>query len=763
MTRRFSTLHPLSWPLWVKYLVVFAIGLILLAVPTYTFVRAGVYAVMEQSAQAYVSQVGTRHAAAINESMVQARDLLNTFAANPANTDRVIGYLLRDVRTGSLDYLPRATQQDVADLFRAGLLNPAAALFDSVRLIDRNGNGLINVSVADTSFNRSDETLSAAYLAIRGAQVQAQSTAFAISSGTAPVAELVTTVYWRDGTPLGYVAATMNNGRVFFNNMRTDAPSYSAYSFLTNAQGVLIAPPGARSRAVAANTSDAVTRSLNGQSGVDTYSAKDRQLYVGYYTPLGGTPLVLVTQAPESAVEASAQSFFQVRAFSVAVGLGVLLVLLALLLHQLTAPPLRRLRAAAKALSDGDFSFAVPDARRGDEIGLLASSFVNMRDQVRALIDDLETRVAERTRDITATQDISRFAATQRDLQTLMDRVVDLIVERFPNIYHAQIFLIDADGRDAVLRASTGEVGRQLLTRGHRLGIGSLSVIGQVTQQGRLIVARDAAISQIHRRNEFLPETRAELAIPLRVGERVIGALDVQSRIRDAFEEDQITVLQTMADQIAVAIENVLLYEESMRRIGEIEAERRDATRRAWREFARDQRMEAITREAGFSTPLDASPLRDSALARGEPVIGALTDRDTIPIAIPVMLRGQVLGTVEWEVTAASLSEEKLELAKELANRLALSLDNARLFQESQRATERERLVNDIAAKLTAQTTINDILQTAVREVGQALRAPQVNIRLRGSGSGTNGNSADFDPAGHTNGTSNGSGSQVSG
>jgi GAF domain-containing protein len=118
---------------------------------------------------------------------------------------------------------------------------------------------------------------------------------------------------------------------------------------------------------------------------------------------------------------------------------------------------------------------------------------------------------------------------------------------------------------------------------------------------------------------------------------------------------------------------------------------------------------------------------------------------------------------VEWEVTAASLSEEKLELAKELANRLALSLDNARLFQESQRATERERLVNDIAAKLTAQTTINDILQTAVREVGQALRAPQVNIRLRGSGSGTNGNPADFDPAGHTNGTSNGSGSQVSG
>lgn len=774
MTRRFSSFHPLSWPLWVKYLVVFAAGLFLLAVPTYTFVREGVYAVMEQSAQAYVTQIGIRHAAAINESVVQARDLLGTFAANEANTDRLIGYLLRDVRTGTMEYLPRATQQDVADMFRTELLNPAAALFDSVRLIDRNGNGLINVSVADSSFNRSDETQSAAYLAIVGAQLQAQSTAFAVSGTGTPVAELVTTVYWRDGTPLGYVAVAMNNGRVFFNNMRIDTPSYSAYSFLTNAQGVLVAPPAVRSRALAANTSDAVTRALDGQNGVNTYSAEDRQRYVGYYTPLGGTPLVLVTQAPESAVEASAQSFFQVRAFSVAVGLSVLLVLLALLLHQLTAPPLRRLRAAAKALSDGDFSFELPDARRGDEIGLLASAFVNMRDQVRALIDDLETRVAARTRDISATQDISRFAATQRDLQTLMDRVVDLIVERFPNIYHAQIFLIDNDSRDAVLRASTGAVGRQLLTRGHRLGIGSLSVIGQVTQQGRLIVARDATASQIHRRNEFLPETRAELAIPLRVGERVIGALDVQSRIRDAFEEDQITVLQTMADQIAVAIENVLLYEESMRRIGAMESEQRESTRRDWREFMRDQRMDAITKEAGFPTPLDVSDLRASALARGEPVVGALTDRDTIPIAIPVMLRGQVLGTVEWEVTAASLSEEKLELATELANRLALSLDNARLFQESQRATERERVVNDIAAKLTAQTTINDILQTAVREVGQALRAPQVNIRLSSSGggssssstsngSGSNGNSADSDQTKHTNGTSNGNGSQVSG
>jgi GAF domain-containing protein len=271
-----------------------------------------------------------------------------------------------------------------------------------------------------------------------------------------------------------------------------------------------------------------------------------------------------------------------------------------------------------------------------------------------------------------------------------------------------------------------------------------------VTQQGRLIVARDTAASQVHRRNEFLPDTRAELAVPLRVGETVIGALDVQSKIRDAFEEDLIAVLQTMADQIAVAIQNALLYEESVRRFAEIEASDRDTTRRAWQEFSRDQRMNTIVADAGYPTETATTDLRQAALARGETVVGQMTERRTIPIAVPVMLRGQVLGAVEWEIPAQSLSEEKLELAKELANRLALSLDNARLFQESQRATERERLVNNIAAKLTAQTSINDILQTAVREVGQALRAPQVSIRLSGAGGGQ--------ANGHGNGSGNGNG-----
>lgn len=742
MTTRLSPFHPLSWSLWVKFIVGLSIGMMLLAVPVFLVVRSGVFDIAAQNAQSFVTQLGVKHATGVNNALTQARTTLNSFTTDPDNVQIMTGYLLRNVRITSETYIPNVSEDQIASLFRSSLLNPAASSYENVRLLDRNGQQVVAITLSTESFEGANAARSPAFRAIQSAQLQGERTALAVTrSEDSPVVEVINAIPWRDGSPLGYVVVTLSNGRIFYNNIRVaDSPeNYAAATFLTTAQGILIAPPAQQRRISVASRSLGVNLALAGESGVATYTANDDADYIGYYTPIGGTPFVLITQTPADLIGSSSLSVFQARAFVLVSGIVALVALLTLLFTQMTVPALQHLRQATQALSDGNFGVAVPDAQRGDEIGRLAASFVNMREQVRALVEDLESRVAARTRDISATRDISRFAASQRDLQTLMDRVVDLIVERFTNIYHAQIFLIAQDGGDAVLRASTGEVGRQLLSRGHRLGIGSLSVIGQVTQQGRLIVARDAAVSQIHRRNEFLPETRAELAIPLRLGETIIGALDVQSQIRDAFDEDQINVLQTMADQIAVAIQNAILYEESLRRFAEIEASNREATRRAWQEFTRDQRMDPIVKDVGVTTEIDMSDLRRSAIARGEPVVGEMTSRRTIPIAIPVQLRGQVLGAVEWEIPAQILTEEKLELAKELANRLALSLDNARLFQESQRATERERLVNSIAAKLTAQTSINDILQTAVREVGQALRAPQVSIHLHGSTS-SNGN-----------------------
>jgi GAF domain-containing protein len=220
-------------------------------------------------------------------------------------------------------------------------------------------------------------------------------------------------------------------------------------------------------------------------------------------------------------------------------------------------------------------------------------------------------------------------------------------------------------------------------------------------------------------------------------------------KLGDAFDEEQMEVLQTMADQVTVAIENARLHAESLRRLEELERNRRVSTLQAWHEYMNSLRTPYLESAAGI-LPASGSPgdLRQTALEQGQVVVGELTERNTIPIAVPISLRGQLLGTVEWEVAQSEFDQNKVQLAQDLTDRLAVNLENARLFQESQRAAQRERLVNEISSRLTSQNDIDQILQTAVREVGMALRAPHVSIRLNPQAQ-TNGNGH------HQNGHSN--------
>ena len=246
-----------------------------------------------------------------------------------------------------------------------------------------------------------------------------------------------------------------------------------------------------------------------------------------------------------------------------------------------------------------------------------------------------------------------------------------------------------------------------------------------------MVLAGDATTSQVHRRNVDLPDTRSELAIPLHIGQRVIGVLDVQSKLSATFSEEQMDVLQTMADQVAVAIENARLYTESLRRLTEIEQNRQRSTMQAWHNYIRNLHVDRLESTVG-AEPVGAeqNDLRELALKQGQVVVGERTERKTIPLAAPIFLRDQLLGTVEWEVPESDFDMNKVQLAQNLTDQLAVNLEKARLFQESQRATQRERLVNEISARLTTQNDIDQILQTAVREVGMALRSPQVSIRL---------------------------------
>ncbi|RPJ02991.1 MAG: GAF domain-containing protein, partial [Chloroflexi bacterium] len=320
--------------------------------------------------------------------------------------------------------------------------------------------------------------------------------------------------------------------------------------------------------------------------------------------------------------------------------------------------------------------------------------------------------------------------ATIRDLDTLLEEVVNLIRNRFAPVYHAQVFLIDAQTNRAVLRASTGQAGRLLLHRGHYLDIGSQSVIGSVTVTGHAVVALDTSNNPIHRRNEFLPDTRAEMALPLRIGKRIIGALDLQSTHPNAFSEQDIELFQGMADQVSVAIEKTALFDESLARLVEIERLNRSLTEAAWREVGERRGPSSTSASAGQVAPAGSwSALQREAIQTRQ--IAEHQEADRITLAVPVLLREQVMGAVEWQVPQANYTPSTRQTALELSDRLALAAENIRLFEQSLQAVQREQLVNQISSKLIGTTDIDLILQTAVRELGLALRASQMMIQLK--------------------------------
>ncbi|HEC33633.1 MAG TPA: GAF domain-containing protein, partial [Chloroflexi bacterium] len=210
--------------------------------------------------------------------------------------------------------------------------------------------------------------------------------------------------------------------------------------------------------------------------------------------------------------------------------------------------------------------FSLGDVRRLQTFASHAATAIEnarLYQEVQGYTRELEQRVAERTSDLErrtiqlrAAAAVASDAVTAQELDDLLDRVVNLVRDRF-GFYHVGIFLVDEEGEYAILKAATGEAGRQMLEYGHKLKVGEVGIVGHVTGSGQPHVALDVGADAAHFKNPLLPETRSELALPLRVGEQTIGALDVQSTQEAAFDEEDVTILQTMTDQLAVAIEKL--------------------------------------------------------------------------------------------------------------------------------------------------------------------------------------------------------------
>lgn len=410
--------------------------------------------------------------------------------------------------------------------------------------------------------------------------------------------------------------------------------------------------------------------------------------------------------------------------------LGLLIIVFGLYLGRMLTRsatiPIHEIINTMERFRKGDHS-ARAAILSSDEISQLTIRLNQLLDQLQVSQYQLEKQVEERTANLNAktsrlqaASQISRDAASARDVNTLLERTVNLITERF-GFYHTGIFLLDPAGEYAVLQSASSDGGKKMLERGHRLEVGQQGVVGTAAYQNRPHIAMDVGQDAVFFQNPDLPLTRSEAAIPLAARGQVIGVLDIQSTEQAAFSQDDIDLLQTLADQIALAIQNAQLIEESRSMLVKLEATLSENVKQVWRSRVSGQRR------AYRYTPTGLIPLTQDA----EEQKRKSPDARKAQINIPVTLRGQKIGNIALTRKGENTwSEADQSLALEVANQVGLALENSRLLLDAQQRAFMEQKLSELTARLGRSIDSDTILQTAVRELHQLPNVKEVAIHL---------------------------------
>jgi GAF domain-containing protein len=355
---------------------------------------------------------------------------------------------------------------------------------------------------------------------------------------------------------------------------------------------------------------------------------------------------------------------------------------------------------------------------------------VSLEQRVEERTAELEHRSAQleianqknqqRAAQFEAIAQVAKAIASIHTLGELLPKITQLISEQF-NFYHVGIFLNDASNQYATLSAANSEGGQSMLARKHQLKIGEQGIVGNVASTGKPRIALNVGEDAAFFNNPDLPDTHSEMALPLTVNGKLAGVLDVQSTERAAFAQDDLQILSILADQVSLAIENARLFEESSKSITEAEALYRQYLRQAWGRMPKEKRLEGFHYSAMGAVPIER--LNETEKVKYD-------DQSKRPgISVPIMLRGESIGTLAIQVPeVGQVNEDQMDLIRAVAERVAISAENARLFEETTRRAERERLVTDITAKIRSTNDPDVMIQTALSELKTVLGATKVQL-----------------------------------
>ena len=379
---------------------------------------------------------------------------------------------------------------------------------------------------------------------------------------------------------------------------------------------------------------------------------------------------------------------------------------LSYILSRSVADPIRQMISVFDKVEKGDLKQrAIVNAT--DEVSELSFHFNRMIARLDELQSTLEKTVAERTAQLKATTEVSSVASTILNPDELITKVVNLITDRF-GYYYTAIFLLDEANQMAVLKDATGTAGQTLKASGHKLPLGGKSMVSTAVATRRARIALDVGMEPARFDNPLLPNTRSEIALPMIIGDRIIGVLDVQSTEEAAFGEEDVETLQGMVNNVTTAIENARLFQETQKSLDELRNVQRTYLTNAWSEASRN------SEGYEYNSTVEAPQ----------------TGLDVSNIDVPITLREQIIGQLHLEGQQEWTAEER-SMVEAVATQAALAMENARLLEESRQMALRERLAAEITGKVWSSPNTDYILQTALKELSRALHADEATIELK--------------------------------
>ena len=415
-------------------------------------------------------------------------------------------------------------------------------------------------------------------------------------------------------------------------------------------------------------------------------------------------PIVLLRASAES-ILGNQSTFVLIYLFIAAlVASSVFGIVVWLTMGRYVLEPVSQLNNNVVAISAKNNPSARISVQGDKEIADLSGSINSMLDQIEKSQAEVRRSMNQLHAAINVTSTISKTL----NQQEILEQVVNSTLERF-DLYYVGVFLLDERNEYAVLKAGTGEAGQKMLAVGHRLPIGGASMIGWATANQKARIALDTGKEPIRFNNPYLPMTRSELAIPIISRSMILGAITLQSSKPEAFEENDILVIQSIADNLAVALENARLFEQAQQGLDEIRTLNRTYVQSAWQDaMAAHGKLKAV-----FENP---SAGKDASTEH--------------QIHIPIQLRNQTLGYLDLETNTPALNPEDQALISAITDQMAQALENARLVEQTQLRAAQEEKLNEFSLLFSRAMNIDDILQMAVKQLGELPSVSEVSVEL---------------------------------